>query len=551
MKTKSLLLCLISFGLLIGSCNQSGKKTTDQSKTDTTMSAMEKKVNEFASFKLTTNLNQLSEKEKQMIPILLDAAQIIDEIYWIETFGDKKIALDSAKDEMTKKFVLMNYGPWERLNDNEPFIASFGVKPLGANFYPKDMTKEEFEAFNDKDKASLYTIIRRDEKGKLKSIPYHEFFKEQATKIAGLLMKAAALAEDAGLKKYLELRSKAFLTDNYFDSDIAWMDMKTNVIDVVIGPIENYEDALFGHKAAHECYILVKDKDWSVKLAKYSKLLPALQKGLPVDDKYKKENPGSDSDLNAYDVIYYAGDANAGGKTIAINLPNDEKVQMAKGSRRLQLKNSMKAKFDKIMQPIANMIIAPDQIKNIKFNSFFENVMFHEVAHGLGIKNTLDGKGTVREALKEKYSALEEGKADILGLYMISKLKEMKELDVDLMDNYVTFVAGIFRSIRFGGADAHGKANLITFNYLKEKGAFTKNQYGTYFVNFDKMKDAVNSLSELIIKLQGDGDYKGVEELIKTKAIIDDALKADLERISKAGIPRDIIFEQGKEALGL
>jgi hypothetical protein len=552
MKTKCLLLlCLVSFSLFIGSCNQTGKKTTDQVKTDTTMTEMEKKVNEFANFKLTTDLAQLTEKEKKMLPILLEAAKIIDDIYWIETFGDKAVALDSAKDEMTKKFVELNYGPWERFKDNEPFIASFGVKPLGANFYPKDMTKEEFEAFGDKEKASLYTMIRRDEKGKLKSIPYHVFFKEQTSKIADLLMKASALAEDTGLKKYLELRSKAFLSDNYFDSDIAWMDMKTNGIDVVIGPIENYEDALFGHKAAHECYILVKDKEWSVKLAKYSKLLPALQKGLPVADKYKKENPGSDSDLNAYDVIYYAGDANAGGKTIAINLPNDEKVQMAKGSRRLQLKNSMKAKFDKIMQPIANMIITPDQIKNVKFNSFFENVMFHEVAHGLGIKNTLDGKGTVREALKEKYSALEEGKADILGLYMISKLKEMGELDVDLMDNYVTFVAGIFRSIRFGGADAHGKANLITFNYLKEKAAFTKNQDGTYTVNFDKMKDAVNSLSELIIKLQGDGDYKGVTDLIQTKAIVDEALKADLERISKAGIARDIVFEQGSEALGI
>ncbi len=542
---------MLVLSLFFGACNQPGNQGNGQVKTDTILAAMEKKVNEFTSFKLTSDLSQLTEKEKQMLPLLIESGQIIDEIFWVETFGDKNAVLDSAKDEFTKKFVMINYGPWETLNDNIPFIASFGKKPLGANFYPKDMTKEEFEALGNKEKANPYTMVRRDDKGKLICIPYHEFFKEKITKIADLLLKASALAEDPGLKKYLELRSKALLTDNYFDSDMAWMDMKTNIIDVVIGPIENYEDALFGYKSAHECYILIKDKEWSVKLAKYSKLLPVLQTGLPVPDKYKKEKPGSNSDLNAYDVVYYAGNCNSGGKTIAINLPNDEKVQMAKGSRRLQLKNSMKAKFEKIMQPIANLIITPDQIKNVKFNSFFENVMFHEVAHGLGIKNTLDGKGTVRDALKEKYSAIEEEKADILGLYMVSKLKEMGELDIDLMDNYVTFIAGIFRSVRFGGADAHGTANLITFNFFKEKGAFTKNQDGTYTVNFDKMTLAMNSLSELILKLQGDGDYKSVADFIKTKAVIDDALSADLLRISKAGIPKDIVFEQGIEALGL
>ncbi len=552
MKTNVLLIFYtLILSLFLGACNQSGQNSDKQVGNDTITSEMEKKVNEFASFKLTTDLNQLTEKEKQMLPILLEAAVLIDEIFWIQTFGDKNLALDSAKDEATKRFVMLNYGPWERFADNEPFIASFGVKPLGANFYPANITKEEFDAFGDKTKSSQYTMIRREMNGELKSIPYHVFFKDQTTKVADLLMKAAALAEDAGLKKYLELRSKALLTDDYFESDMAWMDMKTNVIDVVIGPIENYEDALNGTKAAHECYILVKDKEWSVKLAKYSKLLPALQRGLPVADKYKKENPGFDSDLNAYDAIYYAGDCNAGGKTIAINLPNDEKVQMAKGSRRLQLKNSMNAKFEKIMQPIANLIITSDQVKNVKFNSFFENVMFHEVAHGLGIKNTINGMGTVRDALKEKYSALEECKADVLGLYMVSKLKEMGELDIDLMDNYVTFVAGIFRSVRFGGASAHGNANLITYNYFKEKGAFSQNQYGTYSVNFDKMTSAINSLSELIIKLQGDGDYNGLTDLIAKKAIIDEALKADLEKISKAGISRDIVFEQGKEALGL
>jgi hypothetical protein len=548
---KRLILSCLTVLFLVGifsSCKQGNGQNNDQKDT---LSAMELKVNEFASFKLTTDLSVLTEKERQMLPLLIKAAQIMDEIFWIEAYGDKQVVLDSAKDEATKKFVAINYGPWERLKDNEPFIPFFGKKPLGANFYPTDMTKEEFEAFTAKDKASLYTIIRRDSAGKLVSIPYNQFFKEKVTKASELLLKASELSEDEGLKKYLSMRAASLLNDDYFASDMAWMDMKTNGIDFVIGPIENYEDAMYGYKAAHEAYVLVKDKSWSEKLAKFSALLPELQKGLPVADNYKRETPGSSSDLNAYDVVYYAGDCNAGSKTIAINLPNDEKVQLKKGSRRLQLKNAMQAKFDKILVPISGLIIDSLQRSHIKFNSFFENTMFHEVAHGLGIKNTINKKGTVREALKETYSAIEEAKADILGLYLITKLQEMGQLDIDIKDNYVTFVAGIFRSVRFGGASSHGKANLMTYNYFKENDAFTINPNGTYTINFDKMKEAVNSFSILIIQMQGDGDYAGVADMIKTKAVVADILKADLDKIAKAGIPRDIVFEQGIEALGL
>ncbi len=531
-------------------CNNHPKEQKEEAKQET-LSEMQKKVNEFAHFTLTADVSGLTEKEKQMLPLLFEAAKIMDDIFWVEAFGNKDSLLASISDEATKQFALINYGPWERLNDNKPFISSYGTKPAGSNFYPHDMSKEEFEKFDAADKSSLYTMIRRDENRNLISIPYHEFFKEQVQKASDLLAKAAELAEDEGLKKYLELRSKALLTDDYFESDMAWMDMKTNTLDIVIGPIENYEDALYGYKAAHESYILIKDKKWSEKLAKYAQLLPDLQKGLPVDDKYKQEEPGTNSDLNAYDVVFYAGDCNAGSKTIAINLPNDEKVQLEKGSRRLQLKNAMQAKFEKILVPIANLIIDSSQRQHIKFQSFFENTMFHEVAHGLGIKNTINGKGTVRDALKEQYSWLEEGKADILGLYMITKLKEMGELDVDLMDNYVTFMAGIFRSIRFGGASAHGKANLMRFNYFKEKGAFVKNQDGTYKIDFNKMTEAMTSLSALILKLQGEGDYDAVVKLRNEKVTIGEELQKDLDRISNAGIPVDIVFDQGIDKLGL
>ena len=272
-----------------------------------------------------------------------------------------------------------------------------------------------------------------------------------------------------------------------------------------------------------------------------------MQASLPIEGRYKQEKPGTDSDLNAYDALYYAGDANAGSKTIAINLPNDEEVQLRKGTRRLQLKNAMRAKFDKILVPITEMLIAGDQRRHVQFDAFFANTMFHEVAHGLGIKNTLTGKGTVREALKDTASALEEGKADILGLHMVTQLHARGELgDADLMDNYVTFLGGLFRSIRFGASSAHGIANLVRFNFFQEHGAFSRDgATGAYRVNFDQMQKAVDALSEKILRLQGDGDYEGVSRLFREMGQIGPMLRKDLGRLGSAGIPVDVVFEQG------
>lgn len=505
----------------------------------------------YAPVTLTANIDHLSAKEKQMIPLLFDVAAIMDEIFWQQTLGNKESFLAAIKDENTKKFAEINYGPWDRLNGNKPFIEGIGEKPLGANFYPVDMTAEEFEALQDTNKLSMYTIVRRNEDSTLKVVWYHDAYASKIKKAADLLNQAAELAEDAGLKKYLQLRAQALLTDNYQESDFAWMDMKTSNIDFVCGPIENYEDALNGRKAAQEAYVLLKDVEWSNRLAHFATLLPELQKGLPVEQKYKNEVPGSDADLNAYDVLYYAGDCNAGSKTIAINLPNDEEVQLKKGSRKLQLKNAMKAKFDKILVPISEVLMDESQRQYVKFDAFFSNTMFHEVAHGLGIKNTLDGKGTVREALKEQYSAIEEAKADILGLYMVTKLYEMGELkEGEVMDNYVTFMAGIFRSVRFGAASAHGKANMLTFNYFADNNAFEYTN-GTYKVNFENMKKAVEGLGGMILVYQGNADYEGVKKLIETKSVIPAGLQADLDRLKDANIPVDIVFTQGKSAMGL
>ncbi|MDH3699498.1 MAG: Zn-dependent hydrolase [Flavobacteriaceae bacterium] len=535
-------------GLLLVQCGTSEKKE----EMSEGISPMKERVNIYKNVKLTADLSSLSENDKKMIPLMIEASQIMDELFWYEAYGKKDSLLLTISDPDTKAFVQINYGPWDRLANNEPFIEGIGQKPEGANFYPVDMTKEEFEAAELEGKSSLYTFVRRDKDRNLKVVPYKEMFAEQVEKAAALLRECAELAEDDGLKNYLELRAKALLTDEYQASDLAWMDMKTNGLDFVVGPIENYEDKLYNYKAAHEAYVLVKDKSWSERLAKYAQVLPELQRGLPVAEEYKSESPGTDADLNAYDVVYYAGDCNSGSKTIAINLPNDEEVQLAKGSRRLQLKNAMQAKFDHILLPIADVLIHPDQRQHITFDAFFANTMFHEVAHGLGIKNTINGKGTVRNALKEHYSALEEGKADILGLYMITQLHEKGEIEGALNDYYVTFMAGIFRSVRFGAASSHGKANMIRFNFFNEYGAFIKDEAtNTYKVDFEKLKEAMNALSEKILTLQGNGDYDGVAQLVDEKGKIGEVLQAELDRLSEKNIPVDIVFEQGVGVLGL
>lgn len=546
-----LILSLALISAVTSSCKQ--KSGSDNSANDTTaMSEMQKNVNDYASVKLTTDLSKLTEKEKQMIPILIEIAQIMDEIFWEQTWGDKNALLDTISDPFAKKFAEINYGPWDRLGENNAFVAGIGKKPEGANFYPVDMTKEEFEKWNDKNKASQYTIVRRNEDKSLKSIWYHEAYAEKIKKASDLLLKAADLAEDAGLKKYFTLRSKALLTDDYFESDMAWMDMKTNTIDFVVGPIENYEDELFGYKAAHEGAILVKDKEWSSRLEKYAAMLPELQKELPCDPIYKKEVPGTSSDLNAYDILYYAGHTNSGGKTIAINLPNDEKVQLAKGSRRLQLKNAMQAKFDKILKPISKVLIDPAQQENIKFDAFFGNVMFHEVAHGLGIKNTITGKGNLRQALKEQYSGWEEAKADVVGLWMVTWLIEKGELTgITVEDAYVTYMAGLIRSVRFGAAEAHGKANMMCFNFFEEKNAFSRNADGTFKVDFAKTREAVNEWSAFILSVEGEGDYDKAVNYMKENGKIRPELQAGLDKLKEANIPKDVVFEQGVAALGL
>jgi hypothetical protein len=554
---------LIALLLFLAACQQAAEPPPAEEPAEAEVAAVEapqevsvelpSRFDIYATVRLTADLDHPNEQQKQMIPLLIEASAIMDELFWLQAYGEKEPLLESIADPAKRRFAEINYGPWDRLAADQPFVENAGAKPLGAQFYPADMSKDEFDAWNQDGKAGLYTLVKRNAAGELELLPYSVAYAGRLAEAAGLLRQAAELAADAEFANYLLMRASALETDDFQPSDMAWMDMKNNPIELVIGPIETYEDMLYGYRAAYESYVLIKDMAWSERLARFARYLPELQTGLPVPEAYKQEMPGSDADLNAYDVVYYAGHSNAGSKTIAINLPNDEEVQLAKGTRRLQLKNAMLAKYNQILVPISEMLIAEDQRRHVTFDSFFGNTMFHEVAHGLGIKTTLDGQNTVRHAMKEHASALEEGKADILGLYMVQKLREKGEItDGELMDDYVTFMAGIFRSVRFGASSAHGKANMIRFNFFEQAGAFSRDdETGVYRVNVEAFEQAVKDLSARLLTLQGDGDYDAVDAFVAEMGSVGPQLQADLDRLASAAIPVDIVFEQGAEVLGL
>jgi hypothetical protein len=552
-----LLACLAS--LALAGCRQdaAAPATTGAAKPTAAPSYAEQHAGDYATVPLKADLSAFDDEAKRMLALLVQASEVMDDLYWQQSWPDKAGLLAKAPDAATRDLLAMNFGPWDRLNEDTPILPGIGPRPVGGVFYPAGMTKAEFENADLADKASWYTLLRRDAAGKLVTVPYHEAYAADLERAAALLREAAKHSADKSFARYLDMRADALLDDDFQPSDMAWMDMKSNPVDVVIGPIETYEDQLFGYKAAYEGLVLVKDQAWSAKLARFAQFLPSLQVGLPVADKYKAEKPGSAADLNAYAAIYYGGNANVGAKTIAINLPNDEEVQLKKGTRRLQLENVIRAKFDAILLPIANQLIAKEQLPNVTFDAFFEDTMFHEVAHGLGIKHVLGedgapGKTTVSDALREFSSNFEEGKADVLGLYMIDALSQRGELDkARLMDSYVTFLAGMLRSVRFGASDAHGKANMIRFNFFAERGAFVRGDDGRYRVDFDRMREAVNALSAKLLTVQGDGDYAEARRMTETLGVVKPQLASDLAKLGSAGIPVDVRFEQGLDVLGL
>ena len=548
MQKRLFLLAIIFFVFLFIDCSEKEKN-----KEKGPYTKIEKLLMNYADVKLTANLINLSENQKKMLPYLFEAAQIIDELYWIQTCVKKDQLFETIKDENILKYIRINYGPWDRLNGMEPFVDNVGKKPDGANFYPSDMTYQEFEEFGDLEKYSSYTLLRRNEVGGLQTIPYHKAYNEKLLKIASLMQKSAEFADNDNFKTYLELRAKALLSDKYFESDIAWMKMKDNIVDFIVGPIDDIDDRLFWSKASYQSMVLIKDKEWSKNLEKYALLLPYLQKSLPIDAKYITELPKGLSDIMVYDVIYCSGLWNAGSKKIAFNLPRDGQVQQQVGSRKLQFRNIMEAKFEQILKPISNLLINPDQQKHITFSAFFENTMFYEVSSALGIKNTIHNKESIRDVLKDHYNVIEESKNDILSLFFITKLYEMGELKSgSLEDNYVTYMADIFRSVRFGISNDQGVANMIRFNYFQDAGAFSyDNKSNTYTVNFEKMKDAMKALAHEILIIQGEGDYNAAKKLIEEKGFIRDDLLNDLYMVQKERIPKDVVFVQGLSEISL
>ncbi len=540
MNIKNLTLSLLGASLMLSATSCTSSPEVD----------MKAKVEEYATVELRSDLAaNLTAEERQIVEIFFEISKITDQLFWEQTFGDKA-ELDKITDPYAKEFAMIQYGPWDRLDDNKPFIKGYGHKPAACHYYPQDITAEEFEALADPNKDSWYTVIRRDENGALKSVWYHEEYAEEVARMCELMQQAADLATDKGLKNYLLRRIEAFQTDNYLASDLAWMDMKDSRIDFVVGPIETYDDKFRENKASYESFILLKDEARSANLAKFVALLPELQKQLPCKPEYKTFVPGTSSDLNVYDAVSYAGDCNAGSKTIAINLPNDERVHAMKGARRLQLRNSMKAKFDKILYPIGELVMAPEQLQYLNFDAFFWNVTFHEVAHGLGVKETINGKGSVDAAMGTEKTSWEEAKADILGLFMVCYLIEKGEItDITVEQAMSTYIAGILRSVRFGAASSHGKANMMCFNYMEQNGAFSRNEAGLYVIDFEKARAAMNSWADLVLTTQGNGDYDFAVKFREENGGITESLQADLDRINGAGIPKDIRFVQGKDIL--
>ena len=504
----------------------------------------------FVPTPLEADLSALSAEDRKVLDLLVQAARHMDEIFlrqvWTGNPGmrEQLAGLQGPDAEAAREYYALNFGPWDRLEAFEPFLGD-KKHPEGAGYYPEDMTKEEFEAWlrkNPKDRdafTSTVTAIRRGADKNLRAVPYSQEYREWLQPAAKLLRQAAAATSNASLKRFLELRATAFETDDYYESDSAWMDLDAPV-EVTIGPYETYEDTLFGYKTAFEAFVTVNLPKESTALARYKERLPWLEKNLPIADEHKNPNRGTESPIRVVDTVFTSGDTRAGVQTLAFNLPNDERVREAKGSKKVLLRNTMRAKYDRILVPIAERVLAQDQIEDVTFDAYFNEVLHHELSHGLGPGTiTVGGRKTeVRLELKDLYSTLEEAKADVMGVYNILALIERGDMPAELRRALEpTYVAGLFRSARFGVHEAHGQGVVTQFNYLMEKGALTV-ENGRFRAISDKFPGALRDLLRDMLMLQATGDYEG------TKRFLDKYGKPGaslLQAIEKLGdVPVDI-----------
>jgi len=549
---------------------------SDTAKTNVTKhiphAQLKEQIRKYAQVDISYDESMLSKPEKEALAKLVQAAGVMDEIFLRQVWEgnvDLREALlraaatdDANKELMTDlyHFYRINFGPWDRLEEDAPFLGDT-AKPAGAGYYPTDMTEAELKAWmeNHPDDAEtfqgFFTCVRRNN-GALAAVPYNVEYKDLLTKASELLNEAADIltnpknikqfktdADYATLAAFLRSRAAAFASNDYFQSDMDWMDVVGNIVDVTIGPYEVYEDGLFGYKAAFEAFIAVRHPADSRKLADLKDFLPGMERNLPIPDEHKNLDRGSESPISVVDVVFAGGDTKAGVQTIAFNLPNDERVREAKGSKKVMLKNISRAKFDKILLPIAGVVLDPSQQGLVEFDIYFSNVLMHELAHGLGPGNIRlpDGtETTVNRELKTLYPPLEEAKADIMGLYSTAYLVQQGYLPKEHETKaYVNFLPGFFRAIRFGATSAHGKANMMEYNYMKEKGAITLDAgTGRYHVNLDKMPGAVREMTRELSMIQALGDYEAAEAFIAKYGDMPPEVARQLEKLKS--IPTDI-----------
>lgn len=509
---------------------------------------MQRKLANYAKVQLSADLSTLTANQIKLFSELIRAANAIDDIYWLQAYGDKNKLLDEITDPDMKAYAMINYGPWDRLDGFIPFTEDFPPRPLGLSFFPNDINQEEFFSLENDEKYNPFTSIQRTNDG-LKVVPFHTAYQSHINKATTHLRNAADLAESGNFKEYLLQRADDLLVDDFHKSDHLWMKLTDNPIDFIAGPISNTEDHLIWTKYSYGAFILLRNEQWTKDVEKYALLLPYLQKSLPIADEYKTETPSDAANIVIYDVLFNAGYCNAGNKLIGLNLPIG--ANHANCARKLHFKNVMQAKFDKILRPITSLVIDEKQRKHVTFKSFFLNTIFYEISNDLGISKTINGKGSVKDALKEHHNVITELKNDVLRMFFIGQLHDMREIkDTELMDNYVTFMADVFRSIRFGVTDSQGVANMIRFYYFQEHEAFKYNhKTGTYKVNLYKMKKAIESLSSTILEIQGNGDYESANKLIKEKGYIHTELLHDLYRIQRAKIPKDLVYDQGEKVI--
>ena len=531
------------------------------------LAQLQKMTARFAPTELNVDISNLSEGDRKALVKLVEAARVIDDIFMTQYWsGDRALYAPLQKDtsplgKARLHYFWINKSPWSELDGSTAFIPGVPEHKLpGANFYPETMTKEQFENWvktlpekQQEQAKGFFTVIRSDGKSGFKIVPYNEAYKTDLTRAANLLKEAASLTDNATLKRFLNTRAAAFLSNDYYESDVAWMDLDAP-LDITIGPYETYNDELFGYKASYEAYVNVRDEEESAKLGAFSKNLQEIENHLPIDPKYRNPKIGGQAPIRVVNEVMSAGDGNHGVQTAAYNLPNDERVVAEKGSKRVMLKNVQQAKFDKTLIPISRLVLGGDEQDRVEFEAFFTHILTHELCHGLGPHQiTVNGKPTTpREQLKELYSAIEEAKADVTGLfalqYMLDHAQAMGLADV-LKPNrasekrlYATYLASSFRTLRFGLNDAHGKGMAIQVNYLMDKGAFVMRPDETFAVDYAKIKDAVRDLTHDLLTLEAEGNYAGAKKMLDTLGVLRPEFKRALDKLGDIPVDIEPIF---------